>query len=159
LAEALARKKESDLYSGLLEDVADALAARHPDAANLPTGWAGLYDHGPNRTNSLQLQEIIAGLRLQERAMLGQAFDEASRAVAGKAQGFMYRAGHLRFASGVGVRGRRLPEYPPVGPAGADGRAHVQPDDGLRQDAVLIVVDRDSDGYEVGLSRPIFSRH
>jgi hypothetical protein len=36
LAEALVRKKTSDFYSGLLEHVADALANRHPDAANLP---------------------------------------------------------------------------------------------------------------------------
>jgi hypothetical protein len=156
LAEALARKKESDFYSGLLEHVADALATRHPDAANLPAEWAGLYDHGPNRKNYLLLQEIIAGLRLRERAMLGQAFDEASRAVAGKGQGFTYRAAHFD----------ARPEW--VFVVGAS--RNIDRLDLLRRMDVLmssamtaygktrcfIVVDRDSDGYEVGLSRPDF---
>jgi hypothetical protein len=156
LAEALGRKKESDFYSGLLEHVADALATRHPDAADLPAGWDGLYDHGPNRTNYLQLQEIIAGLRLRERAMLGQAFDEASRAVAGKAEGFTYRAAYFD----------ERPEW--VFIVGAS--RNVDRLDLLRRMDVLmssamtdyrkarcfIVVDRDSESYEVGLSRPDF---
>jgi hypothetical protein len=156
LAEALARKKESDRYSGLLEDVADALATRHPDAANLAAGWAGLYDHGPNRTNYLQLQEIIAGLRLRERAMLGQAFDEASRGVAGKAQGFTYRAAHFDarpewvFVVGASRNLDRLELL---------RRMEVLMSSAMtayRKTRCFIVVDRDSDGYEVGLSRPDF---
>jgi hypothetical protein len=156
LSAALVRKKESDFYSGLLEHVADALATRHPDAANLPPGWTGLVDHGPQRTNYLQLQEIIAGLRLRERAMLGQAFDEASTLVAGKAQGFTYRAAHFDdrpewvFVVGASRNIERAEllhrmDMLMASAMTAYGKARC-----------FIVVDRDSASYEVGLSRPDF---
>ena len=60
LAEPLARKKESDFYSGRLEHVADALASRHPDAANLSAGLAGLYNHCRLATSSLFLDDVPA---------------------------------------------------------------------------------------------------
>ena len=109
----------------------------------------------PQRTNYLQLQEIIAGLRLRERAMLGKAFDETSKAVAGKAEGFVYRAMHFDAREEVFV----------VGASRNIERAELYP----RMEALMraamtaygktrcfIVVDRDSAGYEVGLSRPGF---
>ncbi len=156
LTEALASKKESDFYSGLLEHVADALATRHPDAANLPPGWAGLYDHGPQRTNYLQLQEIIADLRLRERAMMGQAFDEASNGVAGRSQGFTYRAMHFDarpewvFVFGASRNIERLELL---------RRMDVLMSSAMTaygKTRCFIVVDRDSVSYEVGLSRPDF---
>ena len=139
-----------------VEHVADALATRHPDAANLPSEWMGLIDHGPRRTNYLQLQEIIAGLRLRERAMLGQAFDEASASVAGKAQGFTYRAAHFD----------ARPEWVfVVGASRNIERAELLHRMDLLMASAMtaygktrcfIVVDRDSASYEVGLSRPDF---
>jgi len=156
LMEALARKKESDFYSGLLEDVADALATRHPDAANLPAEWAGLYDHGPQRTNYLQLQEIIAGLRLRERAMLGQAFDEASNGVAGKDEGFTYRAAHFDarpewvFVLGASRNIERLELLRRM------DRLMNSAMTAYGKTRCFILIDRDSVSYEVGLSRPDF---
>jgi len=157
LMAAVARKKESDFYSGLFEHVADALATRAPDyAANLSPEWAGLFDEGPQRTNYFQLQEIIAGLRLRERAMLGKAFDETSKAVAGKDEGFIYRAMHFDGRDEVFVVG---------------ASRNIERADLYRKMEILmrsamtaygktrcfIVIDRDSAGYEVGLSRPGFS--
>jgi len=153
---ALARKKESDLYSGLFEHVADALAARAPNyAADLPPEWTALFDQAPQRSNYLQLQEIIAGLRLRERAMLGKAFDETSKAVEGKSEGFVYRAMHFNARDEVFV----------VGASRNIGRADLYRRMDMLMRAAMtnygkprcfIVVDRDSAGYEVGLSRPGF---
>jgi hypothetical protein len=88
--------------------------------------------------------------------LLGEAFDEASRAVAGKARGFTYRATHFD----------GKPEWVfVVGASRNIERAELF----RRMDALMagamtaygksryfIVVDRDSAGYEVGLSRPNF---
>jgi hypothetical protein len=51
LAEALARKKESDIYSGLLEHVADALGTRHPT----PRIWR---EDGPGFTITIRTERI-----------------------------------------------------------------------------------------------------
>jgi hypothetical protein len=102
------------------------------------------------------LQEIIARLRLRERALLGQAFDEASRAVAGKAQGFTYRAAHFNARSEwVYVIGASR---------NIDRLELLRRMDVLMSSAMtaygktrcFIVVDRDSENYEVGLSCPDF---
>ena len=156
LSEALARKKDSDFYSGLFEHVADALATRAPDyAANLPPEWSALFDQSPQRTNYLQLQEIIAGLRLRERAMLGKAFDETSKAVAGKAEGFVYRAMHFDAREEVFVVGasRNIERAELYRRMEALMRAAMT---AYGKTRCFIVVDRDSSGYEVGLSRPGF---
>jgi hypothetical protein len=157
LREALARKKESDVYSGLFEHVADALATRAPDfAEDLTPEWSALFDQGPQLSNYLQLQEIIAGLRLRERAMLGKAFDETSKAVAGKAEAFVYRAMHFDARDEVFV----------VGASRNIGRPELYKRMETLMRAAMtaygktrcfIVIDRDSAGYEVGLSRPGFS--
>jgi hypothetical protein len=86
----------------------------------------------------------------------GQAFDEASRAVAGKAPGFTYRAAHFDsrpewvFVVGATRNIDRLDLL---------RRMHVLMSSAMTaygKAQCFIVLDRDSDGYEVGLSRPDF---
>ena len=158
LSVAVARKKEADFYSGLLEHVADALATRHPDyATNLPLEWLELFDPTPQRANYLQLQEVIAGLRLRERSILGRALHEGSEAVARKGRGFIYRAAHFDarpewvFVVGASRNIERLDLLKKManlmgGALAAYGKTRC-----------FIVIDRDSVSYEVGLSSPGYS--
>jgi dsDNA-binding SOS-regulon protein len=76
LMEAITAKRESDRYSSLLEHVADELATRLPDyATDIPEPLLAHFEPSDARVGYMKMQGILAGLRLRERAELGQAFD------------------------------------------------------------------------------------
>jgi hypothetical protein len=78
LGQVLSSKWESDQYSILLEHVADQLATQHPDCTSgLPSHLLARFDPPGGRTTSLEMQGVLANLRLRERAELGRAFDGA----------------------------------------------------------------------------------
>jgi hypothetical protein len=144
-------KRESDRYSILLEHVADELATRLPNyAVNVPKPLLAHFDPPDARSGYLKMQGVLAGLRLRERAKLGEAFYEVISNLRPKASGFTYRSVWLDsepdwvfvFASSKGV-----------------GRAEVL----TRTKALMVgamafyerhcftTVDRDPEGYEVSM--------
>jgi hypothetical protein len=93
LEKAKAAKAESDHYGKLLEYVADQLATRHPDyASELPERLVAGFDGPAERKNYLEMQEVLASLRLRERAELGRAFDATIRTLRDEQEGFTYRS-------------------------------------------------------------------
>jgi hypothetical protein len=57
--------------------IADALATRHPgNAETLSEELLALFDAPEERKNYLELQGVIANLRLRERAELERSFEE-----------------------------------------------------------------------------------
>jgi hypothetical protein len=97
LAQRLAVKKESDRFSGLLENVAPELATRHPNyASDLPSDLLSYFDDTATRRNYIEMQQVIASLRLIERAELGRAFQGVILDLRDKQQdGFTYLAAYL----------------------------------------------------------------
>jgi hypothetical protein len=151
----LQRKFEADRYAFLLEHVADELASRNPKfSEGVPPELLAAYDPADKRQNYLEMQAALADLRLRERAELGRAFHGAIDQVAGKAQGFTFRA--ARFDS--------MPEWVYVlGASKNVDRAELLSRMTLLMGGAmafydkpkcLVIVDRDDSGYEVALSRP-----
>ena len=78
LQATMAVKAERDRFSLLMEHVADQLAGRHPQyQAGLSAAVLDKYEPVGERRAYLQMQEIIAGMHLAERAALGDAFQRA----------------------------------------------------------------------------------
>jgi hypothetical protein len=155
LRAALQRKFEADRYAFLLEHVADELASRNPKfSEGVPPELLAAYDPADKRQNYLEMQAALADLRLRERAELGRAFHGAIDQVAGKAQGFTFRA--ARFDS--------MPEWVYVlGASKNVDRAELLSRMTLLMGGAmafydkpkcLVIVDRHDSGYEVALSRP-----
>jgi hypothetical protein len=89
----LRRKLESDRFSGLLEHVANELATRLPDyATGLSPNVLAAFDQFEGRQKYIEMQRVLANLRLRERAELGRAFDSTAEKLRNEAQGFVYRA-------------------------------------------------------------------
>src|SRR6266481_2780772 len=89
---ARAAKAESDRYSSLIEYVADQLATRLADyASGLPHDILAAFDEPDDRKHYLQMQGILANLRLRERAELGRALSQAVEALKSQLEGFVYR--------------------------------------------------------------------
>ena len=96
LQQAIRLKAEADLPATLLEDVADALATRHPaNAETLSEELLALFDAPEERKNYLELQGVIANLRLRERAELGRSFEETIQRGAVQTEGLIYKAVHV----------------------------------------------------------------
>jgi len=157
LREALDRKYKSDRDAYLLESVADALATRNPQfAERLSADMAAAYDPADQRTNYLEMQAVLADLRLRERAVLGGALRGATERVHDRAKGFSFMAARLD----------SMPEWVYVfGASMKQDRAELLPKIMILMRAALtfygkrnclVVVDRDGDGFEVALSRPGF---
>lgn len=153
-AEALARSAEYRYYSGLMEHVADCLTVRDPYyAQGLSDDARALFDPDGSRKNYIILQDVLADLRLRERAELGGALHTVSDRVAGQPQGLAFQAAHFDgrewvflfiacknweksalFSIMHGLTGGALAHY--------------------RKSNCLIIVDRDGQHYDVALSRP-----
>ena len=94
--EALRRNTENLYYSGYMEYVADELSVRDPDyARGLSAAVVAMFDDDGNRRHYLLLKQILADLRLRERAELGKAFLEVSENLAGQPQGLSFKAARL----------------------------------------------------------------
>jgi hypothetical protein len=155
LQAALQRKYEADQYAYLLEHVADELASRNPEfSEGVPPDFVAAYDPPDRRQNYLEMQAALADLRLRERAELGHALHGTVERVAGKGQGFTFRA--ARFDS--------MPDWVYVLGASKNlDRAELLSRTMLLLGGAmafydkpkgLVIVDRDSSGYEVALSLP-----
>ncbi|MFZ0979720.1 MAG: hypothetical protein WAN23_09995 [Candidatus Acidiferrales bacterium] len=154
---ALRRKLDSDRYSGLMEHVANELATRLTSyAAGLSPRVLDAFDPSERRQNYINIQRVLANLRLRERAELGRAFDSTTEKLRGKAQGFVYRAMRLDsqpewvwvFGSSKKIeRPELLSRFEPL----LRGALAY-----FEKSRCLLVVDRDSVGYEVGLSQAGF---
>src|SRR5712671_3633066 len=97
LAQCLAKKAESDCFAGLLERVAHELATRHQEyASDLPPNLLCGFDDAADRRNYIEMQGVIASLRLRERAELGRAFQGVIQKLRDRQQdGFTYMAAYL----------------------------------------------------------------
>ena len=154
LQQRLQQKWESDRYGGILEHVANELATRNPDyATGLSPEMVARFDPQEQRTNYLKMQEVLADLRLRERVELGRQFHSVINRLSPQVQGLTFAAAHLDskpdwvfvFASSKGW------ERPHVLEAGmllaAAAMAFYQ------KKYCLLVIDRDGQGYEVGLEK------
>jgi hypothetical protein len=154
VTEALWRKSESDSYSTLMENVAHELATRLPNfAARLSPEDVAKFDALESRENYLEMQRVLASLRLRERAELGRAFEFTARKLNASDEGMVYRAAYLDsqpdliyiLASSKKVQRSEVVSRLSVLARGA--MAHYG------KSRAFVVVDRDGEGYEVGLWR------
>jgi hypothetical protein len=152
LGAALIAKGESDRYSTLLEQVADELATRLPDyATNIPEPMLAHFDPPDARTGYLKLQGVLAGLRLRERAALGQVFHEVILKLQYEETGFIYQSVWIDsqpnwvfvFVSSKGIERAEVLTRLGTLIAGAMGFYNRN---------CFAVMDRDSVGYEVSMS-------
>jgi hypothetical protein len=96
LQQQLQQKWESDRYSSLLEHVANELATQNPDyASGLSSEMLARFDTPGERKNYLKLQEVLADLRLRERAELGRAFHSVVQKCSTQVQGLAKRTARL----------------------------------------------------------------
>jgi hypothetical protein len=153
LHRALARKAEADRYAGLIERVADCLAERNAHYLDgIPEESQVHFDPSTEREGYLRMQVELCDLRLGARALLGRHFagliDKADK---GERPAMAYAAVHLDskpdlvyvFASGRGVSRAELLERGGILLEGA--MAFYEKRRGM------VVVDRDSAGFEVSL--------
>jgi hypothetical protein len=151
----LLRKLESDRFSGLLEHVANELATRLPDyATGLPPTLLAAFDQSEQRQNYIEMQRVLANLRLRERAELGRAFDSTAAKLRTGAQGFVYRAMRLDSQPDwvyVVSSSKKVPRpelLSRLEPLMRGALAYSE------KSRCFLVIDRDGIGYEVALSRP-----
>ena len=79
-----------------MEHVAHELATRLPNhSTGLSPEIAAAYDPSENRRHYLEMQRVLANLRLRERAELGYAFDSTAQKLRNDGQGFVFRASFL----------------------------------------------------------------
>jgi hypothetical protein len=151
LMAALAAKIESDRYSTLLEHVADELATRLPDyAVDVPKPLLTHFDPPDARSGYLKMQGVLAGLRLRERAKLGEAFYEVISNLRPEASGFTYKSVWLDsepdwvfvFGSSKGVARAEVLTRMKMLMVGAMA---------FYEKHCFTTVDRDSEGYELSM--------
>jgi hypothetical protein len=149
-----AEKIESARYSKLLEHVAHQLATRHPDCATeLPSDLRQLMDDPSERKNYLEMQAVLANLRLRERDELGRAFYGAIKRLQGSSDGFTYMAAHLDarpewvFVFGASENVPRAEAIRRSLTLMRGAMAHYE----KRQ--CMSVIDRQGEGYEVAIVR------
>jgi hypothetical protein len=152
LRQRLQQKWDSDRYSRILEYVADELATRNPDyASGLSPEMLARFDPPGQRKNYLKLQEVLADLRLRERAELGRAFRSVIQRCSVEVQGLAKRAVRLDsrpdwvvvFVSSKGWERPRVLEAGSLLMTAA--MAYYQ------KTCCLLVVDLDGQSFEVGL--------
>jgi hypothetical protein len=151
LREMIEAKSELDFYNSLLEHVADELATRLPEfEADVPASMLAHFDAPGSRNGYLKMQNILAGLRLGERAQLGRAFYDVIANLRNDSNGFTFRSARIEskpdlvfvFASSKGVdRAEALARLKVLVTGGM----------GFYRQNCLVVLDRDSVGYELAL--------
>jgi len=152
--QALQRNEEYLYYSGLMEYVADELSERDPDyAKDLPPEIVTMFDPDCERRHYLVLKQILADLRLRERAELGKAFDEVSTALDGQAQGLTFKTARLDHRDRVFlfVASRNWSKshlHAAVHTLVGGAIAHYRKKD------CLVIIDREGKHFDLALSRP-----
>lgn len=141
----------------MLEHVADQLATRRPDYADgLTPELIAAFDAPDERKNYLEMQRVLASLRLRERAQLGLAFDSSAQGLGDAPQGFSVRAAYLDskpdwvfvFASSKNLQRSNVLSW--ISPTMRAAMAYYQ------KRRCLLVLDRDGSEYQVGLSSEVF---
>jgi hypothetical protein len=154
LVEILRTKGEHEVHNSLMEYVADALATRHPDAmSGIAPEIVAAFEPTDSRTRYLAMQEVIADLKLRERAELGRALLSTTEGLSSVEQGFRFRAVHFDSSDRVWVL---------AASKNVDRSDLIRLMNGLVHGAMafyekpngIIIVDREGKGFEVGLSRP-----
>jgi hypothetical protein len=150
----LAEKLGRDRCSGLLEHVANELARRLPDyAAGLSPEVLRAFDQSEQRRSYIEMQRVLANLRLRERAGLGHAFESTARTLRSEPQGFVYRAMRLDsqpewvYVFGSSKNVERPVLLSRVAPLMRGALAYFD------KRRCFLAIDRDGVGYEVALSR------
>jgi len=150
----LLRKQQSDRFSGLLEHVANELATRLPGyATGLSPTVLAAFDQTEGRQNYIEMQRVLANLRLRERVELGRAFDSTAAKLRSEAQGFVYRAMRLDsqpdwvYVVGSSKKITRPELLSLLEPLMRGALAYFE------KSRCFLVIDRDGVGYEVALSR------
>ena len=131
--------------------MADELATRLPDyAVDVPKPLLAHFDPPEARAGYLKMQGVLAGLRLRERAKLGEAFHEVISNLRPKASGFTYKSAWLDsepdwvfvFASSKGVARAEVLTRMKMLTVGAMA---------FYERHCFTTVDRDSESYEVSM--------
>ena len=154
LQAAMKAKVERDYFSLLIEHVADQLAGRHALFADgLSAAVLANYEPVGERHAYLQMQEILAGMHLAERASLGGAFEGAvdERKVRG---GFTFRAAQVSSLPDVVFILGSFAESPTFSRDELLSAFHPLADEAMvhyDRSRCLIIVDREGKSYEVGL--------
>jgi hypothetical protein len=154
LQEALDRSEEYKLYSSEIEHVAHALSTRDPNYADgLLPELVALFDKDGERKNYLILQEILADMRLTERAMMGRQFHTVAESMQGKTEGFIFAAAHAEGKDFVFVfiscRGIDKPtRYERAERLAGGALAHYQ------KKNCLVIIDHDGEHYDLILTNP-----
>ncbi len=154
LRQLLRSKADSKRHSMLLEHVADQLATRNPKYADdIPEIVLAKFDPPYGRTAYLEMQGVLANLRLAERIELGCEFYGLIERRHSEPEGFVYRA--------AGLASR--PDWVFVfGSSKMLSRALLLQRMGVLMSAAMTffvkrccmaVIDRDGLAYEVGLGR------
>jgi len=157
LRRALRAKAESDFYSGLLEHVADQLATRDPGLeSSLPEELLNRFDPPDQRIAYLNMQAVLADLGLRERAVLGEAFHNASIKLSENNQGLTFMAATLDsqpdwvYVLGATKSMDRAELVRLFEPLMRGALAHYN------KRRCLLIFDRDGKAYEVAIPRAEF---
>jgi hypothetical protein len=152
LDKVMATKAESDRYTQVIEYVADQLATRLPTyASGLPVQILSAFDEPQGRSRYLEMQGILANLRLRERAELGRAFTQAIQTVKDEQEGFVFAALYFDsqpdlvfvLASSKGTPRPEILERGLVLVRAA--RAHY------KKSRAMLILDRDGSGFEISI--------
>ena len=154
LQEALDRSEKHKLYSTEIEHVARALSTRDPNYADgLPPEAVALFDKDGERKNYLILQEIMADMRLTERAMMGRQFHTVAESMRGKTEGFIFAAATAEgrdlvfvFISSRGID--KTTRYVRAKRLAGGALAHYE------KKNCLVIIDRDGEHYDLMLTNP-----
>jgi hypothetical protein len=157
LRRTLRAKAESDFYSGLLEHVADQLATRDPGLeSSLPEELLNRFDPPDQRIAYLNMQAVLADLGLRERAVLGEAFHNASIKLSEDNQGLTFMAATLDsqpdwvYVLGATKNMDRAELVRLIEPLMRGALAHYN------KRRCLLIFDRDGKAYEVAIPRAEF---
>jgi hypothetical protein len=156
LRAGITAKAERDRYSFLIEHVADQLAGRHAlFAEGLSAEVLAKYEPTGDRRGYLQMQEILAGMQLAERASLGLAFQGASdERHARGGRGFTFRAAQVPSLPDVVFVLGSFGESPTFTRDRLLASFHALVDEAMMHydcTRCLIIVDRDGKSYDVAL--------
>lgn len=157
LRAAMAAKAERDRFSLLIEYVADQLAGRHPRYQDgLSATVLDSYEPVGGRRAYLQMQEIIAGMHLAERAALGAVFHGAIEERKAKGGiGLTFAAAQVSSQPDLVFVFGSFGESPSFSRDELLTAFHPLSNDAMlhhERSRCLIIVDRDGESYEVGLA-------
>jgi hypothetical protein len=150
----LQQKAEHDYHNSFIERVADCLATRMPNCIeSSPPELVAAFDPPENRTSYMVMQEVIADLRLRERAELGRGLITTVQALTTEQKGLKIVAAHFDSRDWVWVLAAsknwdRSDVLRHMFPLMRGAMAFYEKSNGM------VIVDRDGINFEVCLSRP-----